>query len=125
MGAKKKTSVGRAIVFNSSPRVGMRDGGGVNRETRKGWPLLIVETEANGDLSSTNEGGPSLVGSLGSYCTYSTRDLFPASAALVGPVHNHFVPQRILQFMCPIAQQPGQAVVQGRLSLNGCLRSEN
>jgi hypothetical protein len=30
----------------------------VIRETREGWPLLIVETEANGDLWRTNEGGP-------------------------------------------------------------------
>jgi hypothetical protein len=36
------------------------------RETREGWPLLTVETEANGDSKSTNEKGPSLVGSLGS-----------------------------------------------------------
>jgi hypothetical protein len=35
------------------------------RETRKGWPLLTVETKVNGDLKSTNERGPSLVGLLG------------------------------------------------------------
>ena len=28
-------------------------------ETREGWPLLIVETEVNGDSKSTNERGPS------------------------------------------------------------------
>ncbi len=27
------------------------------------WPLLTVETEVNGDSKSTNERGPSLVGS--------------------------------------------------------------
>ncbi len=32
------------------------------------WPLLTVEAVANGDLWSTNEGGPSLVGSLGFSC---------------------------------------------------------
>jgi len=36
-----------------------------NRETREGWPLLTVGTEVNGDLKSTNERDPSLVGSLG------------------------------------------------------------
>jgi hypothetical protein len=28
-----------------------------NRETREGWPLLPVETEANGDTKSTNKKG--------------------------------------------------------------------
>jgi hypothetical protein len=37
------------------------------RKTREGWSLLSVETEANGTLTS-NERGPSLVGSLGSSC---------------------------------------------------------
>jgi hypothetical protein len=36
------------------------------KATREGWPLLTVETEENGDSKSTNERGPSLVGSLGS-----------------------------------------------------------
>jgi hypothetical protein len=36
------------------------------RETREGTPLMTVETDENRDLSSTNERGPSLVGSLGS-----------------------------------------------------------
>ncbi len=40
------------------------------RETREGWPLLTVETEANRDSKSTNERGPSLFGSLGSSCRY-------------------------------------------------------
>jgi hypothetical protein len=40
------------------------------REAREGWPLLIVEAEANGVLRSTNERGPSLVGSFGSACRY-------------------------------------------------------
>ncbi len=32
------------------------------KEPREGWPLLIVETEVNGDSKSTNERGSSLVG---------------------------------------------------------------
>jgi hypothetical protein len=49
-----------------------------------------------------------------------TRDFYPALPAL----YKIFFPHRTLfQFMCPAAQQPGQAVVQGRLSLNVCLRS--
>ncbi len=34
----------------------------VDYETREGWPLLIVETEVNVDLKSTNERGPSFFG---------------------------------------------------------------
>ncbi len=37
----------------------------MSRETREWWPLLTVEAEVNGDSKSTNEMGPSLVGSLG------------------------------------------------------------
>ncbi len=36
-----------------------------SRENREGWPLLTFETGANGDLWSTNEKGPSLVGPRG------------------------------------------------------------
>jgi hypothetical protein len=39
----------------------------------------------------------------------STEDFYPALAALVSPVQN------IFNLCVPIAQQPGQAVVQGRL----------
>jgi hypothetical protein len=42
---------------------------------REGWPLLTVETEVNGDAESTNERGPSLVGSLSLSCRYK-RFLF-------------------------------------------------
>jgi hypothetical protein len=47
----------------------------------------------------------------------------PALAALVGPVQNIFF-LSVLYFnaFVPIAQQAGQSVVQGRLSLNMCLR---
>ncbi len=36
------------------------------RETTGGWPLLTDEAEEDGDSKSTNERGPSLVGSLSS-----------------------------------------------------------
>ncbi len=59
------------------------------RETRKGWPMLTVETEVNGGSKRTNERGPSLVGS---FVTYTRRaiaiDFCPALTALVNPVHN-------------------------------------
>ncbi len=48
-----------------------------------------------------------------------TGDFYPALAALVSPVQNHFFPHPTLfHFMFTIAQQLGQAVVPGRLSLN-------
>jgi hypothetical protein len=37
----------------------------ISSETREEWPLLTLETEMNGDSKSTNERGPSLVGSFG------------------------------------------------------------
>ncbi len=52
--------------------------------TREGWPLLTVETEANEDSKSTNERGPSLVGSLLILARRAcTRDFYPALAAMV------------------------------------------
>ncbi len=56
---------------------------GLIRETRKGRPLLTVETEVNGDSKSTNERGPSLVGS--SYRA-ETIDFCSALAYLVSPI---------------------------------------
>ncbi len=53
----------------------------------RGWPLLTVETEANGDLKSTNERGPLLVRWA---CRASTIDFCHALAALVGPVKIFF-----------------------------------
>jgi hypothetical protein len=81
--------------------------------TRVGWPLLTVETEANGASLSTNEGGLSLVGSLDSSCQYNGF-----LSCLVSPVQNiiiltaHFFTLFVL-----IIQQPRQAGVLGRLSL--------
>jgi hypothetical protein len=51
-------------------------------------------------------------------CRASTRDLCPALAALVNPVQNIvFLPVQFFTLLVPIAQQPGQAGVLGRLSL--------
>jgi hypothetical protein len=58
------------------------------RETREGWPLLTVETEVNWDSKSTNERGPSLIGSLG--LSYRYKRLYPGLAALVSQVQNNF-----------------------------------
>jgi hypothetical protein len=49
----------------------------VARETREGWPLLTIETESNWALWSTNERGPSLVGSFGSSCQYKRFFILP------------------------------------------------
>jgi hypothetical protein len=48
-----------------------------------------------------------------------TRDFFPASVSLVGPVQNiFFLAVYYFSSFVPIDQQAGQAVVPGRLSLN-------
>ncbi len=60
------------------------------RETREWWPLLTVETEANGDLWSTNERGPSLFGVWARFA--GTKDFYPAEPALVSPVQKCFLP---------------------------------
>jgi hypothetical protein len=80
-----------------------------------------VENEANRDSTSTNGRGSSLLGLFVNCWVHHavTRDFCPAFSALVGPVQNIF----ILTVHCfnpfvLIAQQAGQAVVQGRLSLN-------
>jgi hypothetical protein len=51
------------------------------RETREGWALLTVETEANGDSKSTNERGPSrrykrFLSCLGCFSRPSTKPFF-------------------------------------------------
>jgi hypothetical protein len=75
--------------------------------------LLAVETEEKGDLCSTNERGPTLV-----------RYFFPALVAFVSPVQNIFF-LTVHNLCVPLAQQAGQAVVHGRLSLNVCLRARD
>jgi hypothetical protein len=57
----------------------------ITRETRKGWPLQTVETDANGDSECTYDRGPALVGSLGSSCRYKR---FLSWAALIGQLEN-------------------------------------
>ncbi len=90
-----------------------------NRETREGWPLLTVETEANRDSKSTNERGPSLVVRLSLHA--STKGFSPSVAALFSPIQNIlFFTVHYFNSFVRIAQQAGQAVVQGRLSLNVC-----
>ncbi len=80
-------------------------------------PLVNVETEVNGDSKSTNE----LVRWA---CQGGTRDSNLALAALVSPVQKiFFLTAEYFNLCVSVAQQPGQAVVQGRLSLNVCLRS--
>ncbi len=52
-----------------------------------------------------------------------TIDFYPALAALVNSVQNIFIlTVHYFKLCVPFAQQPGKAVVQGRLSLNVCLR---
>ncbi len=58
------------------------------KETREGWPLLTVETEVNGDSESANESGPSLVGSLVSFCQY--KILLPCLGCSGKPTTNNF-----------------------------------
>jgi hypothetical protein len=54
-----------------------------------------------------------------------TKDFYPALAALVGPVENiFFLTAYYFNIFIPIAQQPGQAVMPGRLSLIMCLWSQ-
>ncbi len=89
---------------------------GMPRETREGCPLVTVETELNRDSKSTNERGPSLVGSLGLSCHYK-RFLY-ALAALVGSVQNIiFLTVHYFNHFPPA----GQAAVLGRLSFSMCL----
>jgi hypothetical protein len=76
------------------------------RETREGWPLLTIESEANGDLWSANERGPSLAGRLGSSCWY--KRFYPALAALVSTVKNIFPQRTLFHLMCPLGRQSCQ-----------------
>ncbi len=89
------------------------------RETREGWPLQNIETEANGDSRSTNERGPSLVGLFGLTCRWK-RFL----AAPVRPVQSIFFssPYTMSIHLSPLPSKlHRQAVVLGSLSLSMCL----
>jgi hypothetical protein len=87
-------------------------------KTREGWPLLTVETEANGDSKSTNEWVHPLF--VGWAVHASTRDFCPGMDALVDPVQTKITSSShtISLYVSPIAQEAGQANVQGRLSPN-------
>ncbi len=86
------------------------------RDTREGWPLLPVETEANGDSKSINERDPFLGVSLGSSCRYM-RPLSCLGCCCQPSTKYFFLAIHYFNLCVLIAQQPGQAVVQGRLSL--------
>jgi hypothetical protein len=84
---------------------------------REGWPLLTVKTEVNGDPKFTNERGPFLDGSSGVLCWI----LFCLGCASRRVHYIFSSPYTISMSLSPIAQQAGQAVVLGRLSLSVCL----
>ncbi len=63
------------------------------RETREGWPLLTLETEANGDSKRTNERDPFLVGSLCLSCRCKFLFCLGCSSR---PSTKYFVPHRTL-----------------------------
>ncbi len=76
----------------------------LSTETREGWPLLTFETEMNGDSKSTNERGPSLVGSLSLSCRAGTRD-FVLPWLLYSAQYKVFIPHPILfHFLLPHRQ---------------------
>jgi hypothetical protein len=90
---------------------------------REGWPLLTVETEVNGESKSTNERGPSLVGSLGSPCWYMR--LLSCLGCSGHPSTKYLFPRHsIFQFMCPHRPETWAGIVQGCLSVKGCLRED-
>ncbi len=90
------------------------------RDQRGVAPTDYAEIEANGDLWSTNEGCPSLVGSLGSSCRYR-RFLSCLGCSGQPNTKVFFLTVHYFNLRVPIAQQPGQAVVLGRLSLSPIL----
>ncbi len=71
-----------------------------SRETRKGWPLLTVETEVNGDSKSTNERGSSLDGSLCLSCQYQ-RFLFCLDRCSLPSTKYFFTHSTQFQLLCP------------------------
>ncbi len=89
------------------------------RETREGWRLQTVETQANGDPWGTYDRGPSLVGSLGSVWQYK-RFLSCLSCSSRSSTKYFFLTRHSFKSFVSIAQQAWQAVVPRRLSLNKC-----
>jgi hypothetical protein len=91
---------------------GLKGTGSRIRNTGEGWLNLTVETEVNGDLRSTKERGPSLVG--WAHCA-STSDFCPAFVSVGSLVQNMFF--LIEHYFSSIAQLlAGQAVVLGHMS---------
>ncbi len=92
--------LGKLEQVDTSALVSWAGYGAAQRDYREGWPLLTVETEANGDSRSTYERGPSLVGLLGSWCQYK-RFLSCLGCPIVGPVQNFFSSShKLFQFIC-------------------------
>jgi hypothetical protein len=90
----------------------------------RGWPLLIVETEVNGDSKSTNERGSSLVGLLGLPCRY--KRFLPCLGCSSQPSTNIFsLTIHYFNSCVPIAQQAGHWAGNraGSPSLSMCLWS--
>ncbi len=71
------------------------------------WPLLTVETEANGDSRSSYERGPSLVASLGFSCRYN-RFLF-CHVYSSRPSTTYFFSSQYFNSFILVAQKSGQA----------------
>ncbi len=67
----------------------------------EGRPLLTVETEPNGDSKSTYQGGPSLVGSLGSSRRY--KRFLSCTGCYIRPDNRFCVltVQYVFHFICP------------------------
>jgi len=70
------------------------------RETREGWPLLSVETEANRDSSSTYERG-SFLGLVRRAFRAGAKDFRPALATPVGPLQNIISSPYTIHFIFP------------------------
>jgi hypothetical protein len=72
----QRTLARKSFVLIGRPREKRKDYGSVAHQFfhihREGWPLLTVETEANGDSRSTYERGKGVLHWLGSLCRYNT-----------------------------------------------------
>jgi hypothetical protein len=88
-------------------------------ETTEGWPLLTVETGANGDSWRTDERAPVSVGLLGSSFRYN-RFLSPCLGCSGQPSTKYFsLSAHYFTFF--VTQLSRQTAVSGHLSLNMCL----
>jgi hypothetical protein len=74
----------------------------------RGGPCCLLKLWQMGHMDA-NERGPSLVGSLGSFCRYK-RFLYCLGCSVVSPVQNILFPRRTLFFTLffPTAQKAGQ-----------------